>query len=351
MADINTKAPVLVTGATGYVAGVLIKKLLESGLTVHAAVRDTSPDKLKYLNKLADTCSGEIKYSSTDLMQAGSYQEAMQGCELVFHTASPFKLDATDPQIELLEPALSGTQNVLQQANSISSVKRIVLTSSVAAIYGDNCDLNKTENHCFTEAHWNNSSSIDHQAYAYSKTLAEQEAWEIQKQQKQWDLVVINPSLVIGPGINPNASSESFNLVRAMGDGTLKFGVPRWGMGVVDVRDLAQAHFNAGFMPSAKGRYIINGHNTDLFSLTQTLKNKYGKQYAIPTRVMPKALIWLFGPFIDKKMTRKIVARNANFSWIADSSKSINELNMVYRPLAISMVEFFQQLIEHKRLK
>ena len=84
--------------------------------------------------------------------------------------------------------------------------------------------------------------------------------------------MVIDPTLVIGPSINPFATSESFNLVRQMGNGTLKSGAPRWGFGVIDVRDLAEAHFRAGYTASAKGRHIINGHNTDLYALTQTLK-------------------------------------------------------------------------------
>lgn len=84
----NTLAPVLVTGATGYVAGWLVKRLLEEGLTVHAAVRDPAKtEKLKYLNELAENAAGSIRYFKADLLAEGSYAEAMQGCEVVFHTA------------------------------------------------------------------------------------------------------------------------------------------------------------------------------------------------------------------------------------------------------------------------
>ena len=349
MTKINKNAPVLVTGATGYVASALVKKLLLEGFTVHAAVRNPRDvTKTQYLDAIANNSKGTIKYFTTDLLINGSYAQAMSGCELVFHIASPFKLDITDPQKELLDPAILGTKNVLLQANKTKSVKRIVLTSSVAAIYSDNSDLKKTEKHCFTEQHWNISSSLEHQAYAYSKTLAEQKAWEINQQQKKWDLLVINPSLVIGPGVNPFATSESFTLIKAMGDGTLKMGAPRWGMGVVDVRDVADAHFNAGLTGAPQGRYIVNGHNTDLFALTQTLSAKFSKNYAIPKWVIPKWLILLIGPFVDKKMTRKMIMNNVNLPWVADNTKSIKILKVTYRPLQESMNELFQQLIDNK---
>ena len=92
------------------------------------------------------------------------------------------------------------------------SVGRVVLTSSCAAIYGDNVDLKDIPDGLFTEEIWNTSSSLDHQPYAYSKTLAEKEAWKLNEKQTRWNLVTVNPSLVIGPGITPYATSESFKI-------------------------------------------------------------------------------------------------------------------------------------------
>jgi dihydroflavonol-4-reductase len=352
MTDINRSAPVMVTGATGYVAGLLVKKLLEEGLTIHAPVRNPdSQDKLKYLNEIAASTPGEIKYFKADLLNEGSYDEAMQGCELVFHTASPFKIDVKDAQKELVDPAKLGTRNVLESAKRTDSVKRVVLTSSCAAIYGDNVDLQKTPNGIFTEEIWNTTSSLEHNAYSFSKTVAEKEAWSINKSQDKWDLVVINPSLVIGPGINPYATSESFNLIKQMGDGTMKAGAPRWGFGAVDVRDLAEAHFKAGFTPEAKGRHIINGHNTDMFELSQELIAKYGDTYPIPRKALPKWLVWLVGPLADKAMTRTLISRNVNQPWKGDNGKSIRELKVQYRSLSESMNDFFQQMIDSGLVK
>ena len=350
MTIINKKKPVLVTGATGYVAGWLIKELLEKGHSVHAAVRDPgNKEKLKYLDEIAAKSKGQILYFKSDLLEVGSYVEAMEGCELVFHTASPFTMEVSDPQKELIEPAKLGTRNVLEQAGKTTSVKRVVLTSSCAAIYGDNADLKDTPKGIFTEDIWNSSSSLKHQPYSYSKTLAEQEAWRINKDQNKWDLVVINPSLVLGPAINPTAvTSESFNIVKQFGNGSMKAGAPNIGMGGVDVRDVAEAHYKAGFTPEAKGRYIISGHNSTFVEMAEKLLPKYGDKYPIPKKAMPKWLLWLGGPAISKAVTRKYISRNVGLPFKADNSKSVKELGMKYRPLDESLNDMFQQLIDAK---
>lgn len=350
MTTIDKAKPVLVTGATGYVAGWLVKKLLDEGITVHAAVRNpNAKNRLMFLNQLAANSKGDIKYFKSDLLVEGSYDEAMEGCALVFHTASPFTLDVKDPQKELIDPAKLGTRNVLASANRTESVKRVVLTSSCAAIYGDNRDVKNTPNGIFTEEMWNTTSSIKHGAYSYSKTLAEQVAWEMSKQQKCWDLVTVNPSLVIGPAINPNAvSSESFNLIKQLGDGSLKAGVPPMGWGIVDVRDVANVHYQAGFVAEANGRYLTSGHNTTYFGLAKALQAKYGSTYPLPKKEMPKWLIWLMGPMVSKSITRKFVTRNMGYSWQGDHSKSIQELQVTYRPLVESANDMFQQLIDAK---
>lgn len=348
MTTLNKEAPVLVTGATGYVAGWIVKKLLDEGLTVHAAVRDpNNTEKLKYLNQLAGQSSGQIKYFKSDLLEEGAYAEAMEGCELVLHTASPFTTDVKDAQKELIDPAVKGTRNVLEQASRTESVKRVVVTSSVVAIYGDNADLKQTPNGIFTEEIWNTTSTVDHQPYACSKVSAEKEAWAICAKQNRWDLVTVNPSLVIGPGINPKSTSESFNIVKQFGDGTMKQGAPRWGMGVVDVRDLAEAHFQAAFTPDAKGRYIVSAHNTDLLELAMTLLDKFGKGYPIPRKALPKCLIWLVGPILNKAMTRKAISLNINLPWKGDNSKGVRELGLSYRPMKESMEDFFQQMVDN----
>lgn len=347
MTTVDTSASVLVTGATGYVAGWIVKELLEAGCTVHAPVRDPSnAGKLAHLTTIADASPGTIKFFKADLLEDGSYDEAMKGCAVVFHTASPFTVDVKDAQKQLIEPAVQGTRNVLEAANRTDTVRRVVLTSSCAAIYGDNADVAKAPGGRVDESIWNTSSSLEHNAYSYSKTLAEKAAWEIAGKQDRWTLVAINPALVIGPALQERPTSESFNLIRQLGDGTMKSGAPKWGFGVVDVRDLAQAHLAAAFKPDANGRNIVFGHESDLFEMSQLLKDKFGDKYPLPARAAPKWLVWLLAPFAGGGLTRKLVANNVGIEWHGDNSKGKRELDMTYRPLKTSMEEMFEQMIE-----
>lgn len=344
MKSIDTTKPVLVTGATGYVAGRLVEKLLSEGITVHAAVR--KPDdknKTKYLDALAEKLPGSIKYFKSDLLEEGSYDEAMKGCELVFHTASPFVRNVKDPQKDLVDPAKKGTRNVLESANRTESVKRVVVTSSCAAIYGDAKDLQSVPNQELTEDIWNTTSSLEHNAYSYSKTEAEKEAWKIANAQDRWELVTINPSFVLGPGINPHATSESFSIMKQFANGDMRMGTPEFNIGCIDVRDLAEAHFRAGTYPEASGRYIISGTNSGFREIAGFIKETH-PNYKISPKKLPKFMLWLMAPSVG--MTRKEVSRNVGFPWKANNSKSKNDLKMNYRPIKDTVVEFFDQLVD-----
>lgn len=348
--QVDKSKPVLVTGATGFVAGWLVKKLLDEGITIHAAVRN--PDKAEkhaHLDAIANNSPGTIKYFKSDLLDEGSYAEAMEGCELVYHTASPFILEVKDPQKDLIDPAVKGTANVLNQASKTPSVKRVVVTSSCAAIYTDAIDCQKGPDGALTEEMWNTTSSLEYQPYSYSKTLAEQKAWEIAKTQGQWDLVTINPSFVMGPALNAGSiTSESYNILKQLGDGTMKAGVPKMGAGVIDVRDLGEAHFRAGFTPKASGRYITSAHNTNFLEMAMTMVPKYGSKYPIPKKALPKWLLVLIGPMVNKAFSRKFIRNNVNVEWKADNSKIKKELGMKFRPLEETMNDSFQVLIDHK---
>lgn len=350
MKEIDRSKPVMVTGATGFVAGWLVKKLLEEGLTVHAPVRNPDiKEKREHLDRIAAESPGSIKYFKADLLDEGSYAEAMEACELVYHTASPFSSVVDDPQKQLIEPAVKGTANVLAQANKTPSVKRVVVTSSCAAIYTDAIETTHTPKGMLTEDVWNSTASLDYQPYSYSKTLAEKKAWEIAGAQSRWDLVTINPSLVMGPALNAGSvTSESYALLKQLGDGSMKMGAPRVGVGLVDVRDVAEAHYRAGFTPRASGRYITSGHNTNFLEMSQSLQSKYGNRYPIPKSALPKWLLMLVGPFVNKSLSRKFIRRNVNVEWKADNSKIKRELGLQFRPMQASMEDSFQVLIDHK---
>lgn len=349
MQTINT--PILVTGATGYIAGWIIKKLLETGHTVHATVRSPqNTQSYSHLTKIADANTGTLKIFAADLLNDGSFDEAMKGCEIVLHTASPFVVtNFKDAQTELVDPALQGTRNVLNSANRISSVKKIILTSSIASTYGDAIEGQKVEGGIFNENHWNTTSSVNHQPYPYSKVVAEREAWKMQSAQSRWQLVAINPALVMGPSLTPHSKSGSIEVLQQFGSGITLFGVPAMWMGLVDVREVAQAHINAAFNDKAIGRYIICAQTLSLLEMGTMLRQHFGGRYPFPRFTLPKSLISLAGPVLG--YSRDFIRLNMGYPIYFNHQRSIDELDITYRPISESLCEHFQQMIDDGLVK
>jgi len=348
----TTNAPILVTGASGYIAGWIIKYLLDEGHTVHGTVRDPGKQSsVAHLHKLAEKAPGTLKLFKADLLDQGSFDAAAAGCEIVMHTASPFLLEGyTDAEAALVRPAVEGTRNVLGSVNRTPSVRRVVLTSSVVSIFGDNKDMQGTANGVFTEADWNTTSTVKHNPYSYSKVAAEREAWDINRAQQRWDLVTINPGLVLGPSLATNSQSASIDTLLQMGDGRLKTGVPNLAFGVVDVRDVARAHILAAFNPAAKGRYITNNTELTMLQISTILRQHFGKAYPFPTMVVPKFMVWLIGPLMGP-VTREFVAKNVSWPLKFDNSRSRKELGLQYHPVEQTITEHFQQIIDDGLLK
>lgn len=343
--------PVLVTGATGFLAGWIVKDLLDLGYTVHAAVRDpNNAVKTGHLQKLADASSGTLRLFKADLLNDGSYDEAMQGCGVVFHTASPFTSDFKDAQTQLVDPAVNGTRNVLNAANKTESVRRVVLTSSCAAIYGDAIDTTNAPKGHLTEDVWNTSSSLTHVPYSYSKTLAEKAAWDMAEAQSRWKLVVINPALITGPSLGAAPTSEVFAIIKQLTDGAAKSGVPHLELGAVDVRDVSTAHLNAAFIEDAHGRNIVFNKQMTFLEIGQAIAAKW-PDLPTPKRVMPKWLVWLVGPMINAAFSRKWVSRNVGQAWRADNSKAVRELGLTYMPVEQSIQDMVQNMMDQGLIK
>lgn len=348
--SLRSDSPVLVTGANGYVASWLVKLLLDEGNTVHATVRDPSnKSKVGHLEDLAENSSGTLKLFKADLLDAEAFDEPMAGCGVVFHTASPFTArNITDAESQLLKPAKQGTQNVLEAANRTDSVTRVVLTSSVAAVYGDAVDLKKSGKVAYDESDWNTTSSATHVPYSYSKTIAEQAAWEINKAQDRWQLVVINPGLVFGPKLGPS-QSESMAMMREFGDGTLKMGAPSLQFAIVDVRDVAKAHILAGFKPDVKGRHITVGKPMSYQDISQTLQDHFGKKYPFPRTTAPKALIWSIAPMFG--LTRQFVSNNVGHTLRFNNTYTQKDLGMEFSSCEQAIVDHFQQMLDEGTIK
>lgn len=336
---------VLVTGGTGYIGNWVVKELLEKGYTVRITVRDKSQtQKYRHLLDLAKETDGELEVSEANLLSEGSFDEPAGGCSAVIHIASPFTLRFRDAKKDLIDPALNGTRNVLNAATRAGSVKKIVLTSSVAAVHGDAIDMKEQGLDEFTEEHFNETSAPDHQPYSYSKVLAEKEAWKMAAEQEQWKLVVINPSFVVGPSLTETSDSESLNFMKDMLTGKYKTGAPELWFGWVDVRDAAHAHVLALESSKAEGRHILAERTMSVLKVAEILKDQFGDKYKLPSGKIPKWLMYLVGPFLGLKA--RYIKRNVGYPIRLNTEKSRESLGLTYRPISESLRDMVRQMHE-----
>ena len=140
----------------------------------------------------------QLELVEADLCDEKSMIQAMEGSTYIVHTASPFPIVAPKDENELIKPAVEGTLAVMKAAR-INKVKRVVITSSVAAIYKTGVE-GQSE---FSEKDWTDCKVA--QPYEKSKTLAELAAWDFIKnlpEDEKFEVATINPGLVIGPNLN-----------------------------------------------------------------------------------------------------------------------------------------------------
>ena len=323
---------ILVTGGTGYVGSWVTKLLLEKGYTVRLTVRDKSKtSNYQHLVAIENESPGKLEIWEANLLDEGSFDKPAEGCSRIIHMASPFTLRFKNAQKDLIDPALKGTKNVLNAASKSSSVKKVVLTSSVAAVHGDNKDMKELGINEFTEEQFNGSSSLSHQPYSYSKVVAEKEAWKLANIQNQWKLVVINPSFVMGPSLTKTSDSESLNFMKEMLSGKYYMGAPNLMLGYVDVRDVAKAHLLALESENAEGRYILAERTIGVFDLSRLIKNIYGNKFKLPLMKSPKFILYLVGWMYG--LTTKFISRNVGYDIVLNASKSKEQLGLTYIPL------------------
>ncbi|CAL5421566.1 unnamed protein product [Camellia sinensis] len=280
-----------VTGGTGFIAAYLVKLLLENGHTVRTTVRDPGAllvlqpkiklrppadhgenvEKVSFLWELSGA-KERLKIFKADLMVEGSFDQAVQGVEGVFHTASPVIVPC-DQNIQetLIDPCIKGTLNVLSSCAKATSVRRVVLTSSCSSIrYRDDVQLVSPLN----ESHWSDLEYCKryNMWYAYAKTIAEKEAWRV-AEESGIDLVVVNPSFVVGPLLTPQPTS-TLQLILAIIKG-LGGEYPNTTVGFVHIDDVVAAHLLAMEERKASGRLICSSSVAHWSEIIKMLRTKY----------------------------------------------------------------------------
>ncbi|KAK4492373.1 hypothetical protein RD792_003178 [Penstemon davidsonii] len=324
------KKTVAVTGASGYIASWLVKFLLEKGYTVKASVRDPNdPKKTQHLLAL-DGAKERLQLIKADLLEEGSFDALVDGCVGVFHTASPFHDALSDPQAELVDPALKGTLNVLESCAKTSSVKRVVLTSSVASVYFNGKTLSPEV--VVDETWWSDPEYCKQiqNWYVLGKTLAEDVAWKFSKE-KGIDLVVINPSLVIGSLLQPTLNTSSSVLLNLLnGAETYRNVTTGW----VNVKDVALAHILAFENPSANGRYCMVESVAHFSDVVEILHELY-PNLPLPTKCAddkPLAPKYQFSREKAEKLGVEFIPLKES---IKEAVESLKEKNFFSGPSAI----------------
>ncbi|WP_432826218.1 SDR family oxidoreductase [Dactylosporangium sp. CA-092794] len=327
---------VLVTGATGFVAGHCVEELLTHGYQVRGTVRNLRTADVTHLRAIAERTGGELEFVEADLTADAGWAEAVAGCAYVWHVASPFPSRQPRDEHELITPAVDGTLRVLRAAHD-AGVRRVVLTSSLAAIAFGHDDNSRT----YTEADWTDVSTVD--AYVKSKTLAERAAWEFARD-SGLELVAVNPGTIFGPLQNTDCST-SLVLIRRLMAGGLPV-VPKIGWATVDVRDLARLHRLAMESPAAAGnRYVAGGRHVWAREMASVLAERYRPSgYRIGTGPMPYALMWLISR-VDPSV------RLALTFWdrlmLVSADKAETELGWTMRPVEESVTDTAESMIQH----
>jgi nucleoside-diphosphate-sugar epimerase len=284
---------VLVTGGSGYLGGWCLVELLRRGYRVRTTVRDLSREGEVRAALAAQVDAGDrLTVLAADLKDDAGWAQAVEGCDYVLHVASPFPPQQPKDPDELIVPAREGTLRVLA-ASLDAGVKRIVVTSSVAAITGGD----KPASGPLTEQNWSDPDNPNLSPYARSKTIAERAAWDFMETRGATDkLATVNPGAIIGPVLSDDHSfslQAIERLLRGMP------GVPRIGFSFVDVRDVADLEIRAMTAPEAGGeRFIATERFLWFAEVAAILRERLGEDAAkVPTRSVPNLVVRAMGLF------------------------------------------------------
>ena len=263
MAAISPKeGPVAVTGASGLMGGHMVRELVLYGYRVRACIRDATSwrgqSSIEYLNRLLNV---EV-IGGCDLFTPGSYDTVFKGCSAVFHTAAVVgssadgnsqPLGGGDTSQDVYNGGMAGTQNVVDAINSSGSVRRLLYTSSIAAvspIRGTPGNVPLPSAYEWTETDWA-SEHVDPEVWqapwnAYSRSKVDTEHLvnaAADQSDGRWDVISVNPGSICGPVLFKAQSGMYVEQIGRMVAGL----EPNWPSAydrfytIIDVRDLVKA--------------------------------------------------------------------------------------------------------------
>ncbi len=325
---------VLVTGATGYIGLHCVDQLLKQGYAVNGSVRSPErKDEIFEALKKNNTPTDNLNIFTLNLTEDAGWDEGMIGCDYVLHVASPISLDAQDEEY-FVGPAVAGVERALKFAKK-HQVKKVVLTSSVAAIF-ETTVLKQY----YDESDWSDPNKPEINHYAKSKTLAEMAAWDFVKNEgNPFELAVINPALVIGPSLSGDLG-ESNKAISLLVGGKMPVTVPLQ-FGYVDVRDVAAAHILAMKNPASNGERFALSEKDLWYKDVAKLLRKNGFSKA-PKINLPKWTAKFLANFSNEiKFALPNIGRVRS---VKNTSKAKDVLGWNPRPAEESILEIANQI-------
>lgn len=328
---------VLVTGIGGYLASHIALELVRRGCRVRGTVRKRprAAPLLQALRAQPGAERAEVEFFETDLTRDDGWPQAVADCDYVIHAASPFPAVQPKNADELIVPAREGTLRVLRHARA-AGVRRVVMTSSlVATNYGP-------EPPPHTEEHWTDPANPRCTPYHKSKTIAERAAWAYAREHNL-QFATVNPGLILGPVLLAECGT-SVDMVRQMLRGKMP-AAPKMDLAVVDVRDVAAAHWSAMVLPQAAGeRFVTGGHYLRFIRIAEVLREAF-PQYRrrLPRHEIPDALVRLLA-HLDARLGTIVgeLGRDGRIS----NDKARRLLGWVPRPLAETVCDTARSLID-----
>ncbi|KAK4491977.1 hypothetical protein RD792_002762 [Penstemon davidsonii] len=276
-----------VTGATGYIGSWLVKTLLERGHNVHATLRN--PEKSFPLFK---SWEGRDRLSlfRADLQEDGSFDEAVRGCDGLFHVAASMEFGVPDAEnidcyvkTKVIDPAIKGTLNVLNACLKSNTVRKIVFTSSISTLTAKDSSgkwIPIVDESCQPPVHQVLKNKASGWVYVLSKLLAEEAAFKFARE-NDMDLISVITTTVGGPFLTPTVPASIQVLLSPITGDPRMFPIlaavnSRMGsIALVHIEDICSAHIFLMENSKSEGQYICCTQSCALSELVKKLSREY----------------------------------------------------------------------------
>ena len=270
---------ILVTGGTGLVGSHLLFQLTSKGEKPIAIKRKNSDTKnvkniFSYYSPKFEKLFSQIKWIECDILDILELDKVIQLATHIYHTAALVSFNNSLKQ-EMIENNATGTSNVVDCALK-NNIKKICYVSSIATL--GSSEKNIVDENCFWD--WTNKSG-----YATSKYLAEMEVWRAFGEGLEG--VIVNPSLIIGPGFWESGIGIIINSSKKMGPF-----YPQGNCGVISVIDLVEIMIKLMNSNVSNNRFIINAEHISYRDMLAIINKKLNR--TLPSIKLPKYLMLIF---------------------------------------------------------